>query len=260
MTANGKNLYQRLSAIAEEVGAIKATGKTAQGAVTISISDVEEALGERMVKHGVVTGYRWNDAPVMREITTAGKINQRTGEIGPEGKMVLWQADLTIWLANADKPDEKIEDRVCDIGSNPSAAVSFALKRYYRALFHLADEDDTIVSRERKTALSEAPGNGEGAAGSARPAQSTRQAMGAPSSSPPRNAVATLTPGIPSRDAMLMQVSILAKAKYGETWRADVQKLAKFLIAREFNLVADLSVEELEVLVGELEQVAEVQA
>lgn len=127
MTDTTRNLYQRLAAITGAVGSIRATGRTAQQQPTISIADVEDALRGLLAEHGVVTGYRWNTLPT---IVHAGE------------KVTTWQADLTVWLVNADKPDDAREDRITDIGTSPSAAVSFALKRYYRALFHLADESD----------------------------------------------------------------------------------------------------------------------
>jgi hypothetical protein len=131
------NLYQRLARIAADVGRIKATGKTQQNQPTLSIVDVEDALRERIAAHGVVTGYHWNTPP-----TIVGEIK------GEKGTVTLWQADLTVWFVNADSPADMREDRVFDIGTSPSAAVSFALKRLYRALFHLADtEDETRSAR-----------------------------------------------------------------------------------------------------------------
>jgi hypothetical protein len=133
--SNGtRNLYQRLAAIAGEVAPIKATGKTAQGQPALSIVDVEDALRSLFIKHGIVSGYHWNSLPIPIERT------------GRSGNYTEWQADLTLWLMNPDDPKDTREDRVCDIGSSPSAAVSFALKRYWRALFHLADESDESPS------------------------------------------------------------------------------------------------------------------
>ena len=124
-TAAARNLYQRLADVGREV-AIKVTGKTAQGTATMSITDVERGLGDLLSEHGVVTGYGFNEPPVYLADT----------------KPALWQADITIWLSNADDPADCRQDRAIDVGTSPSAAVSFALKRYYRALFHLADEGD----------------------------------------------------------------------------------------------------------------------
>lgn len=128
MSTNGttKNLYQRIAAITAAVQ-VKATGKTAHGQQTISITDVEGALGELTAMHGVVTDYRWNEAPTV---------------IGNEGKMSLWLAHITARVVNADNHDDRIEAELFDVGTSPSAAVSFALKRYYRAMYHLATEED----------------------------------------------------------------------------------------------------------------------
>lgn len=120
------NLYQRLNKVAAEV-AVRATGKTAQGQRTMSISDVEEALSDLLSSHGVVTGYSFNSKPEI---------------VSQVGNSSLWLADLTVWMVNADDPEDKRTDIAFDVGTSPSAAVSFALKRFYRALFHLADEED----------------------------------------------------------------------------------------------------------------------
>lgn len=130
VTPNPRTVYQRLAQVSAEVG-VKATGKTAQGTPTLSIADVEDALRPLLAKHGLVTGYHWNAPPLI---------------VGTEGKLTLWQADLTVWVATVDGAGDRLEDRVFDIGSSPSAAVSFALKRYYRALFHLADAEDETRS------------------------------------------------------------------------------------------------------------------
>ena len=124
MTTNGtRNLYQKLAAIAGEVGTVKATGKTQYGDPAISIADVEDALRSLFAKHGVVSFYDWNEAPI-------------TIDKG------LLQVDLKLSLINADDPTNWREFRLIDWGSTPSAAVSFALKRFFRALFHLADASD----------------------------------------------------------------------------------------------------------------------
>lgn len=141
MNGNGTGtLHQRLATIAGKVGAIKATGKTPQGVKALSIANVEDALRPLFIEHRVLTGFRWNDKPMPLERVSI-KVNEKTGEIR-ESKYYEWLADLTVWMVNADDGTDRIEDRICDIGSSPSAAVSFSLKRYFRALFHLADEDD----------------------------------------------------------------------------------------------------------------------
>ena len=142
-TTAPKNLYQKLAAIADEVS-VKATGRTAQGQQTISIKDTEDAIGELTAKHGVVTGYRWNARPEV---------------VAQEGRLSIWLCDITAWLVNADDPSDIREAQLFDVGSSPSAAVSFALKRYYRALFHLAAEEDETraVGGGRERRQSSAP-------------------------------------------------------------------------------------------------------
>lgn len=140
MTVNNGSLHQRLAEIAGKVGAIKATGKTPQGVKALSIANVEDALRPLFIEHRVLTGFRWNDKPMPLERVSI-KVNEKTGEVR-ESKYYEWLADLTVWMVNADDGTDRIEDRICDIGSSPSAAVSFSLKRYFRALFHLADEED----------------------------------------------------------------------------------------------------------------------
>ena len=206
-----KNLYQRLSAITAEIKAISPTGKTAFKTPALSIADVEDALRELLAKHGIVTGYTFLSKP---EVVTTN----------------MWMVNLRVFFFNADKPDDKMECDVFDIGNSPSGAVSFALKRLFRAVFHLADADEEGVPRERKTAQSEAPGNGAG--------------TGAPSQPP------LPTP----RDTLLLKISTLGAVRYGKAWRESVQALARSIIAREFKLVSDLSADELDLVVAELEQ------
>lgn len=167
MSTNGttKNLHQRIAAITAAVQ-VKATGKTAHGQQTISITDVEDALGELTAMHGVVTDYRWNEAPTV---------------IGNEGKMSLWLAHITASLVNADTPTDHIEAELYDVGTSPSAAVSFALKRYYRALFHLATEEDENRSVNRGS-----PPQGQQTGGK-------RQDQQRPPATPPATAKPTLT-------------------------------------------------------------------
>ena len=128
-----RNLYQRLRDISGDVQPVPATGKTAQGQRTISIVDVENSLRFLFVRHSVVAGFRWNEPPKVVEVYVT-----KEGKERPQ----LWQGDVTVFLLNPDAPTEILEMRVIEHGSSPSAIVSFALKRVYRSLFHLADETD----------------------------------------------------------------------------------------------------------------------
>ena len=163
MTANAaapaatRNLYQRLASVTAGVK-VRATGRTAQGQRTISIKDAEDALGDLMAEHGVVSGYHWNARPEV---------------VGQEGKVSTWLADITVWMVNADDREDRLEDHLYDVGSSPSAAVSFALKRYYRAVFHLADESDENRSvsggRDEQTQSRSTEGRSNGHAQAAEP-------------------------------------------------------------------------------------------
>lgn len=127
-----RNLHQRLAAIAREVK-VQATGTTGRQAGNqraISIGDVDEALGPLFVKHGVVSDYEYVDEPKSFKAPTR------------DGEMTMWQVGITAYIWNADDSQEHLSRKLYDIGSNPSAAVSFALKRWYRALFKLVEDDD----------------------------------------------------------------------------------------------------------------------
>ena len=121
-----RNLAERILAVTRDVK-VTVTGKTAQGQETMSIADVDSALGDACAAHGVLTGdYTFNEIPVLL----------------PDTRPALWQADITNRTSNAANPEEFRDVRLIDVGTSPSAAVSFALKRYYRALFHLSREED----------------------------------------------------------------------------------------------------------------------
>lgn len=135
--ADPLTVEQRLGEIQKAVDHIKATGKTAQGRPTLSITDIEDALGDLFAVHGVLTPYTYTVDPIIH---------------WPESKMPLWQVDITLRMISADSKNDYIECRLIDVGGSPSAAVSFALKRFYRALFHLSDEQD-----ERREVMRSAP-------------------------------------------------------------------------------------------------------
>lgn len=124
------NLYQRLLQVQAGVESVKVTGKTPQGKPVISIDDVEEAFGDLLLSAGVFTTYFWNGP----------------GEIwvmpGKDGDYRLWSADITYVFINVDAPEERLEVRSWDIGSNPSAGVSAAIKRLLRGSFHLQSDGE----------------------------------------------------------------------------------------------------------------------
>lgn len=126
--APAPGIYERIALITGEAQ-VKATGKTEQGGVAMSIADVERVIGDLCAKHGVVT--RWTDVSLE-------SYEQPTRN----GSMRMWLRHMRVKVVNADLPDEAFEDDWTDIGTNPMAAASFVRKGYYRALFHLADEAD----------------------------------------------------------------------------------------------------------------------
>ena len=134
MAATDKpNLYQRISAVTQEVSTVEATGHNQYQARAISIADVERALAPVLAKHGVVT--RWG--------------NPDLADIG-NGK--LWQATLCVTVINADAPDDHFTEQWRDIGGTPAAACSFAVKGFYRRIFHIAEDDEGAETPARTTA------------------------------------------------------------------------------------------------------------
>lgn len=151
------SLYQRLAAIASEVKvtATGTTGRQAGNQRAISIGDVDEALGPLFVKHGVVSDYEFLTEP------TSFKVPTRDGE------MTMWLAQIVAHMANIDDKGDSIVRKLADIGSNPSAAVSFALKRWYRALFKLVEDDDDAPAVGQTTRQQAAAASGNGPNGTA---------------------------------------------------------------------------------------------
>jgi hypothetical protein len=125
-----QNLYQRLLAVQAGIESVKVTGKTQQGKPVSSIDDVEEALGDLFLSAGVFTTYTWNE-PAQIVLSQ-----------GEEGKNKVWSGDITYIYVNADDPEERLEVRTFDVGSNPSAAVSAAIKRLQRGTFHLMSDGE----------------------------------------------------------------------------------------------------------------------
>lgn len=126
MTTGTPNLHQRLLLAISQIDRVKATGKTAQGVKTMSIADVEGAIKKALAENGIITRPSHHEKPIWN----------------PEAKPAVWEVDLIIRVVNADDPNDFYEDRTCDVGSNPSAAVSWAVKRYWKAVFHLSDDDE----------------------------------------------------------------------------------------------------------------------
>ena len=118
-----KTLHEKLSEITAEVGRMKATSTNQYGKVAIGIADVEDELREQFSSRKILTF--WDTL----------KIEQ----LNPENK--LFGVTLKVTLVNAEDPSDKNEGTSIDIGTNPMAAASFAVKGYYKRLFHLGDDE-----------------------------------------------------------------------------------------------------------------------
>ena len=118
-----RKLGERIAWITAKVGPIVATGNNQydRDGKAMSIMDVEGALAPLFAEAGVVTNW---------SVTTAALIDK------------VWRLDFHVTISASDNPQDKIEADWMDIGNSPSAARSFAVKGYYRCLFHLADAED----------------------------------------------------------------------------------------------------------------------
>lgn len=137
-SGSARNLYQRVCDIKAEVQ-VKWTGKTAQNqkeGAALSIADVDKALGDAMGTNGVYSTYTFLAEP-------------RRLENGRD-----WRVFIRGYLVNADNPIRRGGEGgesilggdfdsadLYDDGSSISAAVSFALKRWQREVFKLAEDD-----------------------------------------------------------------------------------------------------------------------
>lgn len=118
-----QNLHQRIAAVAAKVGQIKPSGKNQYNAQAISIDDVEAAIQPAFAEQGITTSYTHIERP---ESLDAGQ----------------WLVALKVTVFNADEPEQVVEGITYDTGGNVSAAVSYALKRFYKGLLHIGDEVD----------------------------------------------------------------------------------------------------------------------
>jgi hypothetical protein len=129
-------LGERLSWITGQVAPIEATGHNRFSKAALSIEDVEDALRPLFAEAGVVA--LWSC----------------TGfETAPD-KEAAWLCKFHVVIYASNNPLDKIEADWFDVGSSPMSAQSFAVKGFYRRLFHLASADDESVkaSAARRTA------------------------------------------------------------------------------------------------------------
>lgn len=120
----------RLAEITGKVAPIVATGTNQfdRNKKAMSVQDVEEALRPLLAEAGVVTNW---------SVTNALQL---------DSGQKLWQLNFHVTVYSSDDAADKIESDWMDVGTSPTAAASFAVKGYYRRLFHLADADDELAA------------------------------------------------------------------------------------------------------------------
>lgn len=123
------SLHERLVRVAAEIQ-VKREGKNAQGRATFSIEDIEKGIDELFVNHGILSDYSFNEPPTLYE------------QFGVSFRAAMWGVNIHHRIYNAENPSDRIEADLFDVGSSPSAAVSYALKRYFKAMFHVAEVAD----------------------------------------------------------------------------------------------------------------------
>lgn len=129
------NLQQRHAAIMRalaKVGGVATTGKNRFKRPALSIEDVDLLLERLMGRYGVVSDFEWvmdGTYPKMVQLQTRDE----------DGAYERWEVAIVSIIRDDRAPDVREEERrlLFDVGSNPSAAVSFALKRHKRELYHL---------------------------------------------------------------------------------------------------------------------------
>ncbi len=131
------NLYQKLLAITEEIGAIEKTGKNSQqGYAFTEHSEVVSTIKPLLVKHGVM---------IVPE-TVGRQLNQVTNNKGT----TFTQASVVsrYLIVNVDKPDESV---FCDWDAGEALdtsdkatnkATTASQKTFLMKLFNISDRDD----------------------------------------------------------------------------------------------------------------------
>jgi hypothetical protein len=137
-----KNLYQRIVAIMDRMGAVGKGGKTAYGEryAYHRIDDIDDALRQALVAEGVVATITTIDNTPLEHFEGTDR----------QGKpRTTWYAEckLTIELVNADKPEERTCIQGWGQGLDYSdkatgKAISYAAKAAYLSAFHLRGQPD----------------------------------------------------------------------------------------------------------------------
>jgi hypothetical protein len=137
-----KNLFQRIVAVMDDMGAVGKTGKTSYGEQFAyhKIDDIDDQLRTALIANGIV---------VVPTAVTDARISH-VEETDRAGKpRTTWHAEcsLTITLINADAPEERLEIAGWGQGIDYSdkatgKALAYAAKSAYLSAFHLRGQPD----------------------------------------------------------------------------------------------------------------------
>jgi hypothetical protein len=128
---DSRTLLDRLAEAAQAIDKVKKTGHAAAnqgGGLAYSIEDLEGTVGGALADAGVVCGYTFNDLRVIEER-------------GESGANKLWLADLNYEL-RAPGDDMVVSHRLMDVGTSPSSAVGYCIKRWQRSFGHVTSDGD----------------------------------------------------------------------------------------------------------------------
>ncbi len=131
------NLQERHAAIMRALAkvGVGVTGKNRFKRPALSIEDVDLLLERLMGRYGVVSDYQYaspsEGAPAVRAVELKTR--------DEDGAYERWEVWVESIIRDSRPADQREEERrlLFDVGSNPSAAISFALKRHKRELYHL---------------------------------------------------------------------------------------------------------------------------
>ncbi len=146
------NLQERHAAIMRSLArlGVSVTGSNRFRRPALSIEDVDVLLERLMGRYGVISDYE--------VVTSEGwprLVELKTRE--EEGVYERWELQVISVIRDTRPSGEREEERrtLFDVGSNPSAAISFALKRHKRELYHLGAVKEGVSDEGR-----ERPGRG----------------------------------------------------------------------------------------------------
>jgi hypothetical protein len=147
-----KNLYQRIIAVMDDLGAVGKTGRTNYGEKFEyhRIDDIDDQLRTALIANGLV---------VVPTAVTEARITH-VEELDRAGKpRTTWHAEcqLEITLINADQPEERLEIAGWGQGIDYSdkatgKALAYAAKSAYLSAFHLRGQPDVEAQNIERAA------------------------------------------------------------------------------------------------------------